>query len=117
MNKEVKDFAERAKKEMLGWSQTIDDPHARVYARAFCSIVDECVDVLEYEEMEKRMDEVASKLVNRGYIVKRIGVDRFSVIKETTDPLDVTPRMFNLTYEEAIKLVCEEAIKHEERKK
>lgn len=103
MNKEVKDFAERAKKEMLGWSQTIDDPHARVYARAFGSIVDECVDVLEYEEREKRLDEVASKLVNRGYIVKRIGVDRLKVMKETEDPLE-GPRIFDLTYDEAIKL-------------
>lgn len=110
MNKEVKDFAERAKKEMLGWSQTIDDPHSRVYARAFCSIVDECVDVLEYEEREKRLDEVARKLVNRGYIVKRIGVERLSVIKESMDPLE-GPRISDLTYEEAIKLV--EEVGHE----
>lgn len=106
MNKEVKDFAESAKKRMLGWAQTIDDPHARVYARAFCSIVDECVDELEYNEREKRLDEVASKLINRGYIVKRIGVDRLSVMKETTDPIAI-PRIFDLTYEEAIKLVEE----------
>ena len=103
MNKEVKAFAEEAKKRMLGWSRGINDPHAEVYARAFCSIVDECVDVLEYEEREKRLDEVARKLVNRGYIVKRIGVDRFSVMKETTDPLEC-PRICDLTYEEAIKL-------------
>lgn len=103
MNKEVKDFAERAKKEMLGWSQTIDDPHARVYARAFCNIVDECVDGLRYEEREKRLDEVASKLVNRGYIVTRIDADRLRVIREATGPLE-GPRVFDLTYEEAIKL-------------
>lgn len=104
MNKEVKDFAERAKQEMLEWSQTIDDPHARVYARAFCNIVDECVDVLEYGEREKRLDEVARKLVNRGYIVTRIDADRLRVIREATGPLE-GPQLFDLTYEEAIKLV------------
>jgi len=62
MNKEVKDFAERAKKEMLGWSQTIDDPHARVYARAFCSIVDECVDELECEQEKRKMIEIADSM-------------------------------------------------------
>jgi hypothetical protein len=106
MNKEVKDFAEKAKKRMLGWSETIDDPHARVYARAFCNIVDECVDVLEYGEREKRLDEVARKLVNRGYIVTRIDADRLRVIREATGPLE-GPRVFDLTYEEAIKLVEE----------
>lgn len=103
MNKEVKDFAEEAKKRMLGWSRGINDPHAEVYARAFCSIVDECVDELEYEEREKRLDEVTRELVNRGYIVKRIGVDRLSVMKESRDPIEI-PRIFDLTYEEAIKL-------------
>ena len=110
MNKEVKDFAEEAKKRMLGWSETIDDPHARVYARvyarAFGSIVDECVDVMEYEEKEKRLDEVARKLVNRGYIVTRIDADRLRVIREATDPLEGL-RVFDLTYEEAIKLAEE----------
>lgn len=109
MNKEVKDFAEEAKKRMLGWSRGINDPHAEVYARAFCSIVDECVDVvdvLEYGEREKRLDEVARKLVNRGYIVKRIDADRLRVIREATDPLE-GPRVFDLTYEEAIKIAEE----------
>lgn len=102
MNKEVKDFAEEAKKRMLEWSRGIKDPHAEVYARAFCSIMDECVDEQEYKEKEKRLDEAIRKLVNRGYIVKRTGVDRLSVMKEPTDPLEV-PRIFELTYEEAIK--------------
>ena len=103
MNKETKSFAGKAKQRMLDWGMRIKDPHAEVYARAFCSIVDECIDELEYEEREKRLDEVTRKLVNRGYIVKRIGADRLSVMKESMDPL-VIPQIFELTYEEAIKL-------------
>lgn len=104
MNKEVKDFAERAKKEMLGWSQTIDDPHARVYARAFCSIVDECVDELEYEEREMRLDEVAYKLRKMGFEVMRMGDDKFALIKYATDSSERQKEVISLSYEEAVEL-------------
>lgn len=106
MNKEVKDFAERAKKEMLGWSQTIDDPHARVYARAFCNIVDECVDVLEYEQKKKKMVEIADKLSLMGYRILRVGDQEIDVWRDGSDPL-ATPLRRNLSYEEAIKLAEE----------
>ena len=104
MNKEVKDFAERAKKEMIGWSQTIDDPHARVYARAFCNIVDECVDVLEYEQKKKKMVEIADKLSSMGYGILRVGDQEIDVWRDGSDPL-APPLRRNLSYEEAIKLV------------
>lgn len=104
MNKEVKDFAERAKKEMLGWSQTIDDPHARVYARAFCNIVDECVDVLEYEQKKKKMVEIADKLSLMGYRILRVDDQEIDVWRDDSDPL-APPLRRNLSYEEAIKLV------------
>ena len=103
MNKEVKDLAERAKKEMLRWSQTIDDPHSRVYARAFCSIVDECVDALEYEEREMRLDEVAYKLRKIGFEVRRMGDDKFALIKYATDSLERN-EVISLSYEEAVEL-------------
>lgn len=103
MNNEVKDFAERAKKEMLGWSQTIDDPHARVYARAFCNIVDECVDVLEYEQKKKKMVEIADKLSLMGYRILRVDDQEIEVWREGSDP-SVPPLRRNLSYEEAIKL-------------
>lgn len=104
MNKEVKDFAERAKKEMLRWSETIDDPHARVYARAFCNIVDECVDVLEYEQKKKKMVEIADKLSLMGYRILRVDDQEIEVWRDNSDPL-VPPLRRNLSYEEAIKLV------------
>lgn len=104
MNKEVKDFAERAKKEMLGWSLTIDDPHARVYARAFCNIVDECVDVLEYEQKKKKMVEIADKLSLMGYRILRVDDQEIDVWRDSSDPL-APPLRRNLSYEEAIKLV------------
>lgn len=103
MNKEVKDFAERAKKEMLRWSETIDDPHARVYARAFCSIVDECVDTLEYEQKKRKMIEIADKLSSMGYRILRVSEQQIDVFRESSDPLS-PPLSKNLSYEEAIKL-------------
>lgn len=104
MNKEVKDFAERAKKEMLGWSETINDPHARVYARAFCSIVDECVDTLEYEQKKRKMIEIADKLSLMGYRILRVGEQEIDVLRDGSDPLLGPPLRMNLSYEEAIKL-------------
>lgn len=103
MNKEVKDFAEEAKKRMLGWSETIDDPHSRVYARAFCNIVDECVDVLEYEKKKKKMVEIADKLSLMGYRILRVDDQEIDVWRDGSDPL-APPLRINLSYEEAIKL-------------
>ena len=105
MNKEIKDFAERAKKEMIGWSQTIDDPHARVYARAFSSIVDECVYELEHEQKKRKMIEIADKLSLMGYRILRVGEQEIDVIRESSDPLLDPPLRRNMSYEEAIKLV------------
>lgn len=104
MNKEVKDFAEEAKKRMLGWSETIDDPHSRVYARAFCSIVDECVDVLEYEQKKRKMIEIADKLSLMGYRILRVSAQGIDVLRENSDPLRLNKELNNLSYEEAIKL-------------
>lgn len=104
MNKEFKDFARRAKKEMLGWSQRIDDPHAEVYARAFSNIIDECVDADEYERKKRRMIEIADKLSSMGYRILRVSEQQIDVLRESSDPL-VPPLSRNLSYEEAIKLV------------
>lgn len=104
MSQEIKDFAEMAKKEMLGWSETINDPHARVYARAFCSIVDECVDTLEYEQKKKKMIEIADKLSLMGYRILRVDDQEIDVWRDDSDPL-APPLRRNLSYEEAIKLV------------
>jgi hypothetical protein len=103
MNKEVKDFARRAKKEMLGWSQRIDDPHAEVYARAFSNIIDECVDGLEYEQKKRKMSEIADKLSLMGYRILRVSEQQIDVLRESSDPL-APPLSMNLSYEEAIKL-------------
>ena len=104
MNKEVKDFAEEAKKRMLGWSETIDDPHSRVYARAFCSIVDECVDVLEYEQKKRKMIEIADKLSLMGYRIVNFEVDNITIFYESNDPINIWLEPRKLTYEEAAKL-------------
>ena len=104
MSQEIKDFAEMAKKEMLGWSETINDPHARVYARAFCSIVDECVDTLEYEQKKRKMIEIADKLSLMGYRILRVDDQEIDVWRDDSDPL-APPLRRNLSYEEAIKLV------------
>lgn len=104
MNEEIKDFAERAKKEMLGWSNTIDDPHARVYARAFCNIVDECVDAQEYEEKKERMVMVADKLRHMGYMIVSFEVDNITIYYESNDPINIWLEPRTLTYEEAAKL-------------
>lgn len=105
MSQKIKDFAERAKKRMLGWSETIDDPHSRVYARAFCSIVDECVNELEYEQKKRKMVEIADKLSLMGYRILRVGEQEIDVLREGSDPLLAPPLRMNLSYEEAIKLV------------
>jgi hypothetical protein len=104
MNKEVKDFARRAKKEMLEWSQTIDDPHAEVYARAFSNIIDECVDKDEYEQKKRKMIEIADKLSLMGYRILRVGEQEIDVLREGSDPLLAPPLRMNLSYGEAIKL-------------
>lgn len=105
MSKEIKDFAEKAKEKMIGWSQTINDPHARVYARAFSSIVDECVDELEYEQKKRKMNEIADKLSLMGYRILSVGEQEIDVLREGSDPLLDPPLRRTLNYEEAIKLV------------
>lgn len=105
MNKEIKNFAERAKERMLGWSTHIDDPHAEVYARAFSNIIDECVDVLEYEQKKRKMIEIADKLSLMGYRILRVGEQEIDVLREGSDTLLDPPLRMNLSYEEAIKLV------------
>lgn len=98
MNKEIKSFAERAKERMIGWSTHIDDPHAEVYARAFSNIIDECVDVLEYEQKKIKMIEIADKLSSRGYRILRVDGHEIAIWGENLEP----SRM-NMSYEEAIK--------------
>jgi hypothetical protein len=107
MNKEIKNFAERAKQRMIGWSTHIDDPHAEVYARAFSNIIDECVDEDEYEQKKRKMIEIADKLSSMGYRILRVDGREIYVLRESSDPLLGPPLSMNLSYEEAIKLVEE----------
>ena len=104
MNKEVKDFAERAKEKMIRWGMNINDPHAEVYARAFSNILDECVDEVEYEQRKKKMVEIADKLSSMGYRILRVSAHGIDVLRENSDPLRLNKELNNLSYEEAIKL-------------
>lgn len=103
MNKEIKDFAERVKKRMIGWSTHIDDPHAEVYARAFSNIIDECVDEDEYRKREEKMFEIADKLSSMGYRILRVDGHGIDVLSENSDPLRMNTGLNELSYDEAIK--------------
>lgn len=98
MNKGIKDFVERAKQRMIGWSTHINDPHAEVYARAFCNIIDECVDEDEYEQKKRKMIEIADELSLRGYRILRVDGHGIAYWGENSEP-----PVRNMSYEEAIK--------------
>lgn len=98
MNKEIKDFVERAKQRMIGWSTHINDPHAEVYARAFSNIIDECVDEDEYEQKKRKMIAIADELSLRGYRILRVDGHGIAYWVENSEP-----PVRNMSYEEAIK--------------
>ena len=98
MNKKIKDFVERAKKRMIAWSTHINDPHAEGYARAFCNIIDECVDEDEYEQKKRKMIEIADALSLRGYRILRVDGHGISYWEENSEH-----PVRNMSYEEAIK--------------
>ena len=98
MNKGIKDFVERAKQRMIGWSTHINDPHAEVYARAFSNIIDECVDEDEYEQKKRKMIEIADALSLRGYRILRVDGHGISYWEENSEH-----PVRNKSYEEAIK--------------
>ena len=107
MNKEIKDFAEKVKQRMIGWSAHINDPHAEVYARAFSTIIDECVDEDEYRKRKEKMIEISDKLSSMGYRILRFNGHEIDVLRENLDPLGLNPGLNELSYDEAIKLVEE----------
>lgn len=104
MSKEIKDFAEKAKGKIISWGSSINEPYAKVYARAFSSIVDECVDELEYEQKKRKMIEIADKISLMGYRVLRVGEQEIDVLREGSETLLDPPLRMNMSYEEAIKL-------------
>ncbi len=107
MNKEIKDFVEKVKQRMIGWSTHINDPHAEVYARAFSNIIDECVDEDEYKKREKKMIKISDKLSSMGYRILRVNGHGIDVLRENLNPLGLNPGVNELSYDEAIKLVEE----------
>lgn len=104
MSKEIKDFAEKARAKIINWGSSINEPYAKVYARAFCSIVDECVYELEHEQKKRKMIEIADKLSLMGYRILSVGEQEIDVLRESSDPLLAPPIRRTLSYEEAVKL-------------
>lgn len=105
MNKEIKYFAEKAKEKIISWGSSTNEPYAKVYARAFSSLVDECVYEVECENKKKKMIEIADKLSLMGYRILSVGEQEIDVLREGSDPLLYPPLRKTLSYEEAIKLV------------